>query len=153
MKRFFSWLVDLLRPWHDNGLPENLRLPDNPYWYWTKGEMQREARLSVSQNMEFGVFQVLGRAYVSKAIKAWRPAELLLMEDVSLCFFEVDDRIVKRIFVAPVHIQRLVEILCRYCRYHQDDQSRESIEKKVTEYIKKMQDVFQTWPAEEDEPV
>jgi hypothetical protein len=152
MKRFLRWLVDALRPWHNNGLPDELQLPENPHWFFTKDAMERAASLMervadlTSQGLKLGVFEILGATYASRAVRAWRPRELLLMEDVSLAFFEVEDRISRGIHVAPVHIQRLVEVLHRYYGYHKDYQTRESIVNKIAEYRKK-KELYQSLDA------
>src|SRR5262245_44945394 len=131
LKRFFYWLTDQLRPWHDDGLSENLRLPDNPHWYFTKGEMLRCARLSVSQRMPFCVFKILGLDLATGAARAWRPTQLLLMEDISLACHEVEDRVHEGTSVARVHIERLVEVLHRYLEYLKKSRPRKAIRQQI----------------------
>src|SRR6266480_7121789 len=131
MKHFFYWLADRLRPWHDDGLGEELRLPDNSERYFIRGAMLRAAGLSMSQNMAFGAFQVLGLEHARRAAGAWRPRELHLMEDLSLAFYEVEDRAHKGIFVAPVHVSRLVEIVHHYLEYQGSPWTREAINSRV----------------------
>jgi hypothetical protein len=150
MKRLIRWVVDLLRPWHDDGLPDDLQMPENSHWYWTKGAMERCASLTVSQGIQLGVFQILGANYAAKAKQAWWPSELLLMEDVSLVFFELEQRVTASIYVAPVHIQRLAIVLCRYCAYHNDHQTEAYFEAKIDEYCKDVSEFYRAWNAEKD---
>jgi hypothetical protein len=74
-------LTDLFRPWHDDGLPEDLGfgvIDKSPY---VRGSMSRFAWLSAQEKMPFGVFEIVGLEYAPRAARAWWPRERLLMED------------------------------------------------------------------------
>ena len=150
MKRFFYWLANCLRPWRDDGLPDELRMPENTNWFFHKDAMKRSAALSQSERMEFGIFKILGLAYAERAQNAWQPRELLIMEDLSLAFFEVEDRAFRGIHVPDIHIDRLVCVLQRYYDYVGDSQSEETVRAKVAACLEKTAEIRRMTAEHED---
>ena len=136
MNRFFQKIAELFRPFHDNGLGEDLRLPDDPYEWVHRGTLLRMARMSVSQGMSFWIFEAIGPAFAKRAVRAWRPREILLMEDLSLAFHEVNSRAQNGITVTPIHIERLEKVLFGYFDYQATPHEPEAVRSMIDQYIK-----------------
>ena len=52
-------LDDLCRPWHDNGLPDELQFTEIENWKFKREYMRRMASLSVASGFAFGVFRII----------------------------------------------------------------------------------------------
>src|SRR5260221_5029860 len=111
MQRLFLWIVSLLRPWHDNGLSDDLQFVEIEGEFFVRGAMLRAAKLSVAVDIAFGIFDMIGKEFAQRAARAWRPTELLLMEDVSLAYNGIWTRLAKCLPVPSLHVQRTVETL------------------------------------------
>ncbi|HEY7310063.1 MAG TPA: hypothetical protein VH643_11945 [Gemmataceae bacterium] len=70
-----------------------------------------------------------------RAARAWRPGELLRMEDVSLAFHFVEQQRHRGILVEPIHIDRLVETLFRYFDYRGEARTRVELRRMVNDYL------------------
>jgi hypothetical protein len=137
MQRLFVWIASQLRPLHDNGLPEELQYGEIEYEDYIRGEMLRTAHLSHGVDVAFGIFQLIGLQYARRADRAWRPRELLLMEDVSLAYSGVWRRLDKGQAVPPIHVDRTVEALFRYFQYLGEERSREELRELIDQHIQR----------------
>jgi hypothetical protein len=135
VQSLFWWIADLLRPWHDNGLPEELQFGEIEAEGFVREAMHRAAGFSVEGGFAFGIFQVIGLEYAARAARAWRPRELLLMEDVSLAFQGVWSRAMKGFSVPPIHIERTVLTLSRYLDYIGQPRDPEQIREAIEQFI------------------
>jgi hypothetical protein len=140
-------LTDLCRPWHDDGLPDELAFGEIEAWGFVRGSMDRAARLAVSEDVPFGVFGIIGIAYARRAARAWWPKERLLMEDISCAFHPVAARAWEGQLVPPLLLDRLVFVLARYLAYvgppWEEEEIREAVERFIREMPRK--------PAEDEE--
>ena len=98
--------------------------------------MLRMARLSVASDVPMGIFGLIGIEFAYRAVRAWRPKELHLMEDMSLAFDGIWRRLAEGISVPPLHVERMVEVWRRYSVYLGVDVSREELQRQLEGYIK-----------------
>jgi hypothetical protein len=129
-------LTDIFRPWHDDCLPEELAFGEIEAWVFVRGAMRRAAKLAVSLNVPFGVFEVIGIDYARRAAQAWWPKERLLMEDVSCAFKPVNERARAGHQVAQLLIDRLVFLLSRYLDYAGSPWEEEQLRAALEQFIK-----------------
>jgi hypothetical protein len=129
-------LTDLFRPWHVDGLPEELAFGEIEGWWFIRGAMGRAAFLASRSDIAFGVFGVIGIEYARRAARAWWPPERLLMEDVSCAFAPVANRAGAGIPVPQLQIDRLVFVLGRYLEYVGPPWPEEEIHAAVERYIR-----------------
>ena len=73
MEWLIEKLTDLFRPWHDNGLPEDLGFGAIDASLYVRESMKRFAWLSAQETMAFGVFEIIGMQYAPRAARAWWP--------------------------------------------------------------------------------
>lgn len=90
MRRFFLWLANQLRPFHNDGLDGALQIPHRSFSTVDREYMERMAGLSFNMPIEFGVFEQIELEYAKRASNAWRPKELILMEGISMAFYLVE---------------------------------------------------------------
>jgi hypothetical protein len=135
-----EWLADkltaLFRPWHNDGLPEELAFGEIVGWVFVRGSMTRAARLAVEFDVPFGVFGIIGIAYARRAARAWWPKERLLMEDVSCAFQPIADRACRGQPISALLIDRLVFVLGRYLRYVGPTWPEEELREAMERYIR-----------------
>ncbi len=129
-------LTDLFRPWHDDGLPEELAFGEIETWALVRGSMRRFAQFAVDFEMPCGVFGIIGLEYARRAARAWWPKERLLMEDVSCAFQPLIDRMVDGRWVPQFHIDRLVIVLSQYLAYVGSAWPEEELRAAVARYIR-----------------
>lgn len=131
-------LTDLLRPWHDDGLPEELAFREIEAWVFVRGSMTRFAKMAVRLDVPFGVFGIIGIEYARRAAWAWWPKERLLMEDVSCAYEPIRSRAGSTHPVPQLLIDRLVLLLARYLAYVRspwpEAQLREAIARFLRDY-------------------
>ena len=135
VRRLADWIADLLRPWHDNGLPDALQFGEMGASPLSRGSMRRVATIAVSTGTVAGVFEILGVEYAQRAVGAWRPRELLLMEDVSLAFAPIYARVDEGRPVPGIHIDRAAVLLAKYLEYHGERRQMESLRESVQQFI------------------
>src|SRR5438067_7803883 len=136
MRSLFLWIADTLRPWHDSGLPEELRFPEIPLEEFERGEMRRAARFaSGPSGFPCGVFELVGMEYADRAVRAWGPRELHLMEDVSLAWHLVEQQRNRGVIVEVEHIERLIIMLGNYFECLGETRSPEEVETMVSRYL------------------
>src|SRR3954454_7980375 len=114
MRTVLDWLTEKLRPLYRTRLPEELRQPEIPLAVFHRGAMKRAASLAVSAQVPFGIFRVIGLRHAAKAARVWRPRHRVLMEEISLAYYLVDQQRARCILVEPQHVDRLVELLFLY---------------------------------------
>ena len=117
MDHFREFLASVVRPFHDDGLPDHLAFGDIEGWGAIRGMMLRAARLTVRTGIDMGVFGILGMDYAPRAARACWPVERLIMEDVSCAFEPVFSRADSDQFIPPMQIERLQLLLHRYLSY------------------------------------
>ena len=135
MQRLFLWAAEKLRPWHERRQPELLRHPPSSHAHFHRGAMMRAAGLSVSQEMTFGIFELIGAEFARRASRAWWPRELLLMEDLSLAFFALEEDRKRSIEPAADTIDRLVAILGAYFEYIGKPLAKPEVRALVSRYL------------------
>lgn len=94
---FVYWMADKLHDRYDNGLPDDLKFPEIPHESFSRGNMLRSAglvrhMLAAGLEMRCGIFDLIGPKYAHRAIWAWRPREIHLMEDLSVAFQLVESQ-------------------------------------------------------------
>ena len=129
-------LTDLLRPWHDDGLPEELAFGEIEAWNFVRLLMRRNAQLSVSLNLKLGVFGIIGLKYARRAARAWWPTERLLMEDVSCAFQPIQARAGSGHPTPQLLIDRLVFLLARYLAYVGSPRPEEQLREAVARFLR-----------------
>ncbi len=141
--RVFQRVADLFRPWHDNGLPEELQFSENESPWAARGYMKRMAQMSAALNIAFGVIDVIGMQHADVVINAWRPRHLLLMDDVSFSWTFVEDRCARDLPVPEIHIMRSVATICNYLDYVGDPADPKIIRERIETYVVTMKKVKQ----------
>lgn len=135
-----GWLVekltDLLRPWHDDGLPEELAVGDIEAWGFVRGAMVRCAKMAAECDVAFGVFDIIGIEYARRAARAWWPKERLLMEDVSCAFFPVQERAGSAHPVPQILLDRLALLQARYLAYVGPAWPEERLRETIARYLR-----------------
>src|SRR5689334_12187526 len=96
-----------------------------------RGSMRRFAKIAASTGTLAGVFEILGAEHARRAARAWRPRELLLMEDLSLAFAPIYARVNEGHPVPEIHIDRAAALLARYFEYHGEHRQVESLRESV----------------------
>jgi|GEM_PF-3711998 len=129
-------LTDLLRPWHDDGLPEELAFGEIEAWGFVRGAMERYAKMAVACDVAFGVFGIIGIEYARRAARAWWPKERLLMEDVSCAFLPVQERAGAAHPVPQIHLDRLTLLLARYLAYVGPAWPEEQLREAIARYLR-----------------
>lgn len=135
MERFFAWLADQLRPWYDNGLDEELRIPKDRYLAFERGHMARWARVTEGWDSPAGVFTLVGKDYVRRAARAWRPRERFLMEDLSLAFLDLEHHRQRGLRIDSIRFNRLVATLARYYAYHGETRTEGEVRALLQRYL------------------
>ncbi len=135
-----GWLAEkltaLFRPWHHDGLPEELAFGEIEAWVFVRGMMDRHARMAVKCHVPFGVFGIIGLEYADRAVRAWLPKERLLMEDVSCAFQPVQARAGSGHPVPQLLIDRLVFLLARYLAHVGAPWSEEQLRERVEQFLR-----------------
>jgi len=129
-------ITDLLRPFYEDGLPEELSFGDIESWGFVRGSMNRAARLAVSQKVDFGVFGVLGIGYARRAARVWWPKERMLMEEVSCAFQPIQSRAGAGQMVPQIQRDRLMFVLARYLAYIGSPWDEEQLREAVDQFIR-----------------
>ncbi len=129
-------LTDLLRPWHDDGLPEELAFGEIEAWIFVRGSMARFAWMAVRLDVPFGVFGIIGIEHARRAARAWWPKERLLMEDVSCAYMPVQSRAGSAHAVPQLLIDRLVFLLARYLAYVRSPWSEAQLREAIARFLR-----------------
>ncbi len=147
VRRIFYLVADLLRPWHDNQLPEHLQFGEIELGGFKREYMVRTAIMSehvTSPGEAVEIFEIVGPEHVEYALRAWRPRHLLLMEDLSLAFYPLLD--VPGPFGVPqIHIDRTVEILRHYYVYIGMKCSREDSRARIDRFLENQRAERENW--------
>jgi hypothetical protein len=150
MNRLARAIADAFRPFYRSGLDADHQLPDVPVSTFLLRTMERMAAMSAGVGVTFGVFEVIGLEHARRAARAWRPGEILLMEEVSLAFHEVEERVLEGGFLPAIHVDRLVMILGHYLdrigRPRDEAEIREAVARYVANNTGRRK-----WMSEDDE--
>lgn len=138
-RRWREFIADLFRPLYESEFSRELWDSAGEIPGFTRGAMMRSANLSVSQNMRFGIFAVIGLKYAHRAARTTMPRELLLMEEISFAFNGVWRRASEGRQVPSIHVERTVQTLSNYFEYLGEDRDPGDIRKMVEEYIREEQ--------------
>lgn len=135
LQKILGKITDHFRPWHANGLPEQLQLEPMEAELFYREEMWRNGSMAASLNVPFGIFDTIGIKYARQAAWAWRPRERLLMEDVSLAF-HVFEQLRQRGERVPANdIERLAITLTNYFQEIGESRSRADVRTLIKDYL------------------
>ncbi|MGC4006244.1 MAG: hypothetical protein QM811_25255 [Pirellulales bacterium] len=134
---FWYRLKDRLRRFK-NTLPKELRFERECESEFLRDSMLRDAGLAIDLNMKTGIFKLLGLEAAARAIRAKRPQEFFLMEDLSVVFHAIELRVRRRIIPAEIHLQRFIELLDRLRRLQRLSIPRAETEREIRTALAKV---------------
>jgi hypothetical protein len=130
MRDFIRQLADILDPKYSS----SLEFPETDARFFVRGRIFRFASVSKAMGIAFGEFHILGREYVKRVLRAWRPREVHLLEDLSQAFGEVEYRANQPLSVPDIHIKRAAQAIAFYLAYLNHPYEIASLEKAIREY-------------------
>ena len=135
MNRLYEFGLNVWGMFYSSKLPVELQLPPVEMEGFVRGAMSRWAGLSDGMNMEFGIFQLLGGEFVNRAAHVWWPPEVLLMEDLSLAFYVVEEQRQLGMPNDPIDIRRLEWLITQYFKRIRVKRSSDDVARLVHEYL------------------